>query len=217
MFNIGLDSQAALSICQLLRRLAQNGLAILCIINQPSARLLQLFDRLLLLGKEGKQLYFGKVGSSCKTVINYFERNGARPCNADENPAEWMLDVTSSAENADESQDASEIWKKSPECKATKSKLAQLKKKFSATAELLADSEIAVATQESTPGFDAVALQRKSTISATKLSSLAHNYLGAFYKYHLLENMKLPAAPSADPFASWLTNGPGLHTPAYLS
>ncbi|KAF2464540.1 uncharacterized protein BDR25DRAFT_271517 [Lindgomyces ingoldianus] len=195
----GLDSQAAFSICQLLRQLAQNGLSILCVVNQPSARLLQTFDRLLLLGKGGRQLYFGKIGLSCKTMISYFERNGARPCNADENPAEWMLDVTSSTENSNESQDSSEIWKNSPECKAMKSKLAQLRKKFSAGTDLLDGSDTSDAVQQSTPGFDAMALQR------------------AFYKYHCLENMQLRAASPTDPVVSWLTNGAVLHPPAYLS
>ncbi|KAL6149993.1 hypothetical protein ACJQWK_02455 [Exserohilum turcicum] len=152
----GLDSQAALSICQLLRRLAQNGLAILCVVHQPSTRLLQTFDRLLLLGKGGKQLYFGKIGLSCKTMVSYFERNGARHCAADENPAEWMLDVTSSSE------DYSEIWKTSPERKAIKSKLAQLKKKFSVRADLLDGSDRSNAVPQTTTVSDALALQRTS-------------------------------------------------------
>ena len=158
---VGLDSQAALSICELLRQIAKTGLAILCVVNQPSARLLQAFDRLLLLSKEGKQLYFGKVGSSCKTVVNYLEKNGARPRDADENSAEWMLHATSSTESNSDSQDWAEIWKKSPECKTTKAKLAQLKKKFSERADLLDASATA---NQSTPAFDAAALQRKSAI-----------------------------------------------------
>ena len=50
----GLDSQTAWSICSLIRKLAENGQAILCTIHQPSAILFQRFDRLLLLAK-GKQ------------------------------------------------------------------------------------------------------------------------------------------------------------------
>ena len=42
----GLDSQPAWSICALLRKLADNGQAILCTIHQPSAVLFQEFDRL---------------------------------------------------------------------------------------------------------------------------------------------------------------------------
>jgi ATP-binding cassette subfamily G (WHITE) protein 2 (PDR) len=49
----GLDSQTAWSICSLLRKLANNGQAILCTIHQPSAILFQKFDRLLFLAKGG--------------------------------------------------------------------------------------------------------------------------------------------------------------------
>ncbi|KAL5443710.1 hypothetical protein PMIN06_008623 [Paraphaeosphaeria minitans] len=194
----GLDSQAAFAICQLLRKVAQKGPAILCVVNQPSARLLQTFDRLLLLGEGGKQLYFGKIGPSCKTMISYFEKNGARPCKPDENPAEWTLDVTSSTENFEESQDWPEIWNKSQECKATKSKLAQLKKKFSAAAEQVDSPGTLDATDPSAPGFDSLDLQR------------------TFYKYLQLEKMQLPAANPTDASAPWLTNGPAVISAAYL-
>lgn len=162
--TIGLDSQAAFSMCELLRRIAKNGLAVLCVLNQPSARLLQIFDRLLLLGKGGKQLYFGKIGTGSKTMINYFERNGARPCNTDENPAEWMLEITSPIENSDGSRDWSKVWKDSSECKAVKAKLSQLRGKFSANSGLISGPETPEAAQHSAPWFDAMALQRKSAI-----------------------------------------------------
>lgn len=58
----GLDSQTSWAICQLLKRLARSGQAILCTIHQPSAMLFQEFDSLLLLAKGGKTVYFG--GSS---------------------------------------------------------------------------------------------------------------------------------------------------------
>ena len=48
----GLDSQTAWSICKLIRKLANHGQAILCTIHQPSAILLEEFDRLLLLQRE---------------------------------------------------------------------------------------------------------------------------------------------------------------------
>jgi ATP-binding cassette subfamily G (WHITE) protein 2 (PDR) len=89
----GLDSQTAWSICALLRKLADNGQAILCTIHQPSAILFQEFDRLLFLAKGGKTVYFGDIGENSKTLTNYFECNGARTFGADENPAEVMLEV----------------------------------------------------------------------------------------------------------------------------
>jgi ATP-binding cassette, subfamily G (WHITE), member 2, PDR len=89
----GLDSQTAWSICALLRKLADNGQAILCTIHQPSAILFQEFDRLLFLAAGGKTVYFGEIGEDSKTMISYFERNGSRKFAADENPAEVMLEV----------------------------------------------------------------------------------------------------------------------------
>lgn len=64
----GLDSQTAWSICMLLRKLASNGMAILCTIHQLSASLFQTFDQLLLVGRVGKPLYFGDIGSDATIV-----------------------------------------------------------------------------------------------------------------------------------------------------
>ena len=89
----GLDSQTAWSICALLRKLADNGQAILCTIHQPSAILFQEFDRLLFLAKGGRTVYFGEIGENSKVLTNYFERNGSRAFRDDENPAEVMLEV----------------------------------------------------------------------------------------------------------------------------
>jgi ABC-2 type transporter len=55
-------------------------------IHQPSAELFEVFDRLLLLRKGGKTVYFGDIGSRSKQLLEYFENNGARICSPDENP-----------------------------------------------------------------------------------------------------------------------------------
>ena len=55
-------------------------------IHQPSAELFQVFDRVLLLKKGGKTVYFGDLGHNSTTLIDYFERNGARKCLPEENP-----------------------------------------------------------------------------------------------------------------------------------
>lgn len=81
----GLDSQSAWSICSFLRKLADNGQAVLSTIHQPSAILFQQFDRLLFLAKGGKTVYFGAIGEQSRTMLDYFERNGARPCDPSEN------------------------------------------------------------------------------------------------------------------------------------
>lgn len=81
----GLDSQSAWSICAFLRKLANNGQAVLSTIHQPSAVLFQQFDRLLFLAKGGKPVYFGEIGEQSRTLLSYFERNGARSCLPSEN------------------------------------------------------------------------------------------------------------------------------------
>ncbi|KAF1846524.1 AtrD, ABC-transporter [Cucurbitaria berberidis CBS 394.84] len=128
----GLDSDSSMSIIKLLRRLADHGQAILCVIHQPSAPLLSHFDRLLLLS-EGKSLYFGDLGRQFETMVNYFEHHGARHLTAAENPAEWMINVSNQSDEADgPSKNWAEIWSESAEriaalkeCEAMQNELAQ--------------------------------------------------------------------------------------------
>ncbi|KAH8789417.1 AtrD, ABC-transporter [Hyaloscypha sp. PMI_1271] len=123
----GLDSQTAWSICALLRKLADNGQAILCTIHQPSAILFQEFDRLLFLAAGGKTVYFGAIGEDSKTMISYFERNGSRKFAADENPAEVMLEVIGAAPGSETTIDWPHVWNNSPERQAIKATLADMK------------------------------------------------------------------------------------------
>ncbi|KAK7025542.1 ATP-binding cassette transporter snq2 [Paramarasmius palmivorus] len=111
----GLDSQSAWAIVAFLRDLANNGQAILCTIHQPSAELFQVFDRLLLLRKGGETVYFGDLGHNATTLLGYFEKNGSRHCEPEENPAEFMLDVIGAGATATSEQDWHEIWKNSSE------------------------------------------------------------------------------------------------------
>ncbi|KAK4234448.1 ABC-2 type transporter-domain-containing protein [Achaetomium macrosporum] len=129
----GLDSQTAWSICRLLRKLADNGQAVLCTIHQPSSQLFQMFDRLLLLGKGGHELYFGEIGPAASTLISYFESNGAPPCPPGANPAEWMVEVTraSATDTRQEAKavgiDWSQTWSQSPQKEEVRQQLAELK------------------------------------------------------------------------------------------
>jgi ATP-binding cassette subfamily G (WHITE) protein 2 (PDR) len=85
----GLDSQSSWAIVAFLRKLADNGQAVLATIHQPSAILFQEFDRLLFLAKGGRTVYFGDIGKNSETLLNYFESNGADKCGENENPAEY--------------------------------------------------------------------------------------------------------------------------------
>ncbi|KAI5861019.1 ABC drug exporter AbcA [Durotheca rogersii] len=132
----GLDSQTAWSICTLLRKLADHGQTILCTIHQPSSQLFDMFDRLLLLDREGSTLFFGDIGPGGSTLINFFESHGARKCRPQENPAEWMLDVTGNTPDSETSGDKDrrgwpEIWQGSQERRDVLQQLTNLKQSFS--------------------------------------------------------------------------------------
>jgi ATP-binding cassette subfamily G (WHITE) protein 2 (PDR) len=123
----GLDSQTSWAILDLLDKLKKNGQAILCTIHQPSAMLFQRFDRLLFLMRGGKTVYYGDVGENSKVLIDYFVRNGAPPCPPSANPAEWMLEAIGAAPGSHTDVDWQQAWRDSPEYRAVKQHLADLK------------------------------------------------------------------------------------------
>ena len=120
-----LDSQTSWSILTLLQKLRDNGQAILCTIHQPSAMLLQQFDRVLLLASGGKTVYFGPLGKSASTMLGYFERNGGHKCPADANPAEYILEVIGAAPGFHTDVDWPTVWRLSPERGDVRAQLEQ--------------------------------------------------------------------------------------------
>lgn len=88
--------------------------------------LFQRFDRLLFLAKGGRTVYFGDIGEHSKTMTSYFERNGAPPCPAEANPAEWMLEAIGAAPGSHSEVDWFNAWKESPEYAAVHKELERL-------------------------------------------------------------------------------------------
>ncbi|KAF2837607.1 hypothetical protein M501DRAFT_995567 [Patellaria atrata CBS 101060] len=111
----GLDSGAAFNIIRFLRKLADAGQAILCTIHQPSSVLFEHFDQLLLLKYGGQTVYFGELGHDSRTLIEYLERNGAKKCPKNTNPAEYMLEAIGAGDPNYKGSDWGDIWAKSPE------------------------------------------------------------------------------------------------------
>ncbi|KAF4631295.1 hypothetical protein G7Y89_g6838 [Cudoniella acicularis] len=126
----GLDSQSSWAIVSFLRKLADNGQAVLATIHQPSAILFQEFDRLLFLAKGGKTVYFGDIGENSKTLLDYFEANGAPKCGEDENPAEYMLTMVGAGPAGKSSKDWHEVWKNSQEAKDVVKELDRIKEEM---------------------------------------------------------------------------------------
>ncbi|PWN52595.1 hypothetical protein IE53DRAFT_405048 [Violaceomyces palustris] len=127
----GLDSAGAASIIRLLRRLADEGQAILCTIHQPSSLLFESFDNLLLLESGGRTCYFGQIGDErgqgSGRVRRYFERNGAPACSPSANVAEYVLEtVAGGGKGLDGGKGWGERWRSSPECRLLREEVERL-------------------------------------------------------------------------------------------
>ncbi|KAF5256007.1 hypothetical protein FOXYS1_13544 [Fusarium oxysporum] len=113
----GLDGQSAYKIIGLLRKLADAGQTVVVTVHQPSAQLFYQFDRLLLLAKGGRTVYFDEIGPEAQNVKDYFANHGC-PCPPSSNPAEHMIDVVTGHIS---DRDWHETWLKSTNCsQATK-------------------------------------------------------------------------------------------------
>lgn len=109
-----------------MEKLTRNGQAVLCTIHQPSAVLFQRFDRLLLLAKGGKTVYFGDIGRNSRTLIDYFVRHGGPDCPENVNPAEYMLETIGAAPGAHTDIDWPAVWRESDEYKGVQTELTRL-------------------------------------------------------------------------------------------
>ncbi|XP_040380079.1 ABC transporter G family member 1-like [Oryza brachyantha] len=105
----GLDSASAFMVVQVLRRVAQSGSVVIMTIHQPSARILNILDRLLFLSR-GRTVYAG-TPSGLKPFFSEF----GDPIPDNENPAEFALDTIrelerQSADGADTLADFNVKW-----------------------------------------------------------------------------------------------------------
>ncbi|KKK12826.1 ABC multidrug transporter [Aspergillus rambellii] len=122
----GLDSQAASSIVALLRRLADQGLAILCTIHQANQQQFEQFDRVLALSPGGNTHYFGGVGPSGSLIFEYFSKHGYKPENVT-NAADFLIEVVVGGMKTPASVNWSEIWRGSTEAAEVEREIAQIR------------------------------------------------------------------------------------------
>ncbi|KAJ2655410.1 hypothetical protein IWW48_005550 [Coemansia sp. RSA 1200] len=84
----GLDSNSSELVVELVKKISvEQGIATLMTIHQPSARIFNIFDKVILLS-QGRVVYFGPTASS----IQYFEGIGYK-CPVHENPADYFVDI----------------------------------------------------------------------------------------------------------------------------
>lgn len=130
----GLDSQSAFNTVRLLRKLAAAGQAVLCTIHQLNAALFDMFDRLLLLGRGGRTVYFGDVGPDAAALRAYLRRHGAEAAPTD-NVAEFMLEaIGAGAAPRVGDRDWADVWDESPERRAALEAIARIKAERAAAA-----------------------------------------------------------------------------------
>ncbi|KAL4733959.1 ABC-2 type transporter-domain-containing protein [Aspergillus similis] len=123
----GLDSQAASSICALLRRLADQGLAILCTIHQANQEQFEMFDRVLALSPGGKTYYFGEVGEAGRSIFEYFVKYGQKPEDIT-NAADYIIEVVVGGMKDTASRvDWAAVWNQSVEAQQVQQELDKIR------------------------------------------------------------------------------------------
>ncbi|KAJ1415870.1 P-loop containing nucleoside triphosphate hydrolase [Sesbania bispinosa] len=123
----GLDARAAAIVMRTVRNTVDTGRTVVCTIHQPSIDIFDAFDELLLLKRGGEEIYVGPLGRHCSHLINYFEGiNGVPKIKNGYNPATWMLEVTSEAQEAALGVNFAEIYKNSDLYRRNKALIREL-------------------------------------------------------------------------------------------
>lgn len=95
----GLDARAAAIVMRAVRNTVDTGRTVVCTIHQPSIDIFESFDELLLLKRGGEEIYVGPLGRNSCHLIKYFEDiEGVRKIPDGYNPATWMLEITTQAQ-----------------------------------------------------------------------------------------------------------------------
>ncbi|XP_027085587.2 pleiotropic drug resistance protein 1 [Coffea arabica] len=123
----GLDARAAAIVMRTVRNTVDTGRTVVCTIHQPSIDIFDAFDELVLLKRGGEEIYVGQLGPHSFQLIKYFEEiNGVSKIKDGYNPATWMLEVTSVAQEAALGIDFAEVYKSSELYRRNKALIKEL-------------------------------------------------------------------------------------------
>lgn len=107
----GLDARAAAIVMRTVRNTVDTGRTVVCTIHQPSIDIFEAFDELLLMKRGGQVTYTGPLGHHSNHLIEYFESiPGITKIKEGQNPATWMLEVSSSTVEAQLGVDFAQIY-----------------------------------------------------------------------------------------------------------
>ncbi|XP_042049448.1 pleiotropic drug resistance protein 1-like [Salvia splendens] len=123
----GLDARAAQIVMRTVRNTVDTGRTVVCTIHQPSIDIFEAFDELFLMKRGGQEIYVGPVGRQSSQLIHYFEAiAGVAKIRADYNPAAWMLEVSSSAQESALGVDFAELYRNSELYRRNKGLISEL-------------------------------------------------------------------------------------------
>ncbi|XP_078168191.1 ABC transporter G family member 36-like isoform X7 [Carex rostrata] len=123
----GLDARAAAIVMRTVRNTVNTGRTVVCTIHQPSIDIFEAFDELFLLKRGGEEIYVGPLGGNSSELIEYFEAvPGVPKIKYGYNPATWMLEVTSGAQEEALGVDFTQLYKNSDLYKRNKALIRDL-------------------------------------------------------------------------------------------
>ncbi|XP_042036050.1 ABC transporter G family member 32-like isoform X2 [Salvia splendens] len=133
----GLDARSAAIVMRAVRNIVDTGRTIVCTIHQPSIDIFESFDELLLMKRGGRLIYAGPLGEKSIKLIEHFEAiPGVKKIRPGYNPAAWILEVTSPAEENRLGLDFAELYRQSDLYKQNKILVESLSKPDKDTTEL---------------------------------------------------------------------------------
>ncbi|XP_060173834.1 pleiotropic drug resistance protein 1-like [Lycium barbarum] len=138
----GLDARAAAIVMRAVRNTVDTGRTVVCTIHQPSIDIFEAFDELFLMKRGGQEIYVGPLGRHSCHLIKYFESMpGVSKIKDGYNPATWMLEVTTSAQEMMFGVDFTDLYKKSDLYKRNKALISELSVPRPGTKDLYFDTK----------------------------------------------------------------------------
>ncbi|KAK4800075.1 hypothetical protein SAY86_025440 [Trapa natans] len=123
----GLDARAAAIVMRTVRNTVDTGRTVVCTIHQPSIDIFEAFDELFLMKCGGQEIYVGPLGRQSSQLIKYFQGiKGVNKIKDGYNPAAWMLEVTTRAQEMALQVDFAEVYKQSDLYRRNKALIKEL-------------------------------------------------------------------------------------------
>ncbi|KAK4801462.1 hypothetical protein SAY86_021949 [Trapa natans] len=123
----GLDARAAAIVMRTVRNTVDTGRTVVCTIHQPSIDIFEAFDELFLMKRGGQEIYVGPLGHHSSQLIKYFEGiEGVSKIKDGYNPATWMLEVTTAAQELTLEVDFADFYKQSDLYRRNKALIKEL-------------------------------------------------------------------------------------------